>query len=76
MTRLLLALVAAAALAAIATSGPAQAITFHKAKNGTTITCTWQDCVDYCKQVGGRVALCPAYCTKTIPQRKASGDCK
>jgi len=76
MTRILFALLGAALLAAVVTSGPAHAIKFFKGKNGQTITCTFQDCVDYCKQVGGRPAGCPGFCTKTINDRKASGECK
>lgn len=75
-TRILFALLGAAVLAAVATSGPAHAIKFFKGKNGQTITCTFQDCVAYCRQTGGTAAGCPQACTRLINDRKASGECK
>lgn len=76
MTRILFALLGAVALAAIATSGPAHAIKYYTGKNGNKITCTQQDCIDHCKNTGGRPAACPNACFRLINDRKASGECK
>jgi hypothetical protein len=75
MTRLLV-VTAVLALATAIIAEPAHAIKFYPGKNGTKITCTWQDCVDYCKQVGGSPNGCPSYCSKAITERKGSGECK
>lgn len=58
MTRILFALLGFVALAAVATSGPAHAIKFYTGKNGNKITCTFVDCVAYCRQTGGTAAGC------------------
>lgn len=76
MTRTLFAVLAAVVLAAVATSGPAQAIKYYPGKNGTRITCTWDDCNEHCVKTGGKVRSCPAACTKLVNDRKASGECK
>lgn len=76
MTRILFALLGAVVLAAFATSGPAQAIKYYPGKNGTTITCTIDDCKEHCVKNGGRPAGCPPVCQRLINDRKASGECK
>jgi hypothetical protein len=76
MTRILFALLGATFLAAVATPEPAFAVKFFTGKNGAKITCTFEDCQETCIKAGGRVRLCPQYCTKTLNERKASGECK
>ena len=70
--RKFLMLVPVAAMLALAGSDGVHAATIFTGKGG--VTCTFESCMTYCKQVSG--TKCTQFCNKVIPERQRNGTCK
>lgn len=58
-------------VAALLSGGPAMA---QKDTGRGGVSCTYEKCLENCHRLSGK--FCPAYCEKTLKERRQSGVCK